>query len=141
MSNNTKRQKKGEVQKVLVLVQNETEYFIVFSYGDGTACLATTDCPDGHLRTEYCQERFNKDFVDLFEELSYGKMYMKDWDGSDDKSPLKTEVDGYVVKDAVSWLCVGAHDFTYHYKNVVKKVNNPNIECTDIYDEIKNFLG
>ena len=97
----TKRPKKGVYARVLVLEVNKQDYHIIYDYQNGTACMASTDCPDGHLRTEYCQERFTKDFGDLAEELAQGKMYMQDWDGSKKEFPHKTEVDEEVIKDAI----------------------------------------
>lgn len=128
----TKRQKKGVYHRVLVLKVDKTDYHIVYDYQDGTACMASTDCPDGHLRTEYCQERFTKDFGDLAEELAEGELYMNDWDGSEEEFPHKTEVDEEVIQDAIGWLCTDSQ-----VRNVpIKKTKN----WETAQKEIRKFL-
>ena len=130
----TKRTKKGPINRVLILEATKDEYIIVFDYGNGEAGVATTDADggEGHLRTEYYQDRFTKDFTDLWTELSEGKMYSTDWDGSDIEHPFKEVVDEQVIDDAIAWLCVGCGK----YDKTIKKMDKWN----DFEEEIKKFL-
>jgi len=129
----TKRPKQGVYARVLVLEMSKDEYIIVYDYQDGTACLVSTHCSDGYLKTEYCRERFTKDFGDLSEELAQGKMYIQDWNGSKKCYPHKTTVDKEVIEDAIRWLCVGQVSIKTH----IKKTN----DWESAQKRIKSFLS
>lgn len=114
--------------RVLILKESSEDVIIIVDYGDGTACMCTTYC-EGHLRTEYWQSRFTKDFRNmrsLYDSLANGELYLTDWE--------KEEVDEEVIDDAVTWLLFPPQDIEETVKDFSKK------EYKDTAYEIRDFL-
>ncbi len=84
--------------KVIFTSESEADIFI----SDGG--VATLHHNGEHIITTYYQDRvvaeeLNND-ESIWEKLSEGKAYIKDWEGRD-------IIDDEMIEDAVNWLCVG----------------------------------
>jgi hypothetical protein len=82
--------------KVIFTSESEADIFI----SDGG--VATLHHNGEHIVTTYYQDRVVaeelNDDESIWEKLSEGKVYMKDWEGRD-------IVDDEMIEDAVNWLC------------------------------------
>lgn len=106
-------------QKVnyFVFRDNDGENITIVIVEDGG--LANAYNPENYFKTEYYGSRMTAETTldNLWEELGEGKLYVKDWDGSDDESPLKeNKVDDEMIMDMVYWLyaCTEEVEFVRH---------------------------
>lgn len=90
--------------KYAVIVDSNEEMFVILQDGGVASCYNNGE----HLITEYYQDRLTKESFDeeesIWDELGEGKLYIKDWDGSDEDSPFKEEWDEEVIQDMLQWL-------------------------------------
>jgi hypothetical protein len=81
------------------VIFNSSDEVDIFTSDGGVATLHHNG---EHIVTTYYQDRVVAEELDVdesvWERLSEGKVYMKDWEGRDD-------IDDEMIEDAVNWLC------------------------------------
>ena len=77
------------------VIFNSIDEVDIFTSDGGVATLHHNG---EHIVTTYYQDRASEDDESIWEKLSEGKVYMKDWEGRD-------IVDDEMIEDAVNWLC------------------------------------
>jgi len=91
--------------------------------------VASAYNPDNYYRTEYYGSRITPktSFVNLWDELSEGKMYTRDWDGLRGSPLKKDKVDDEMIMDMVNWLyaCTEKvelvrHEMEWNRKNYIQ---------------------
>jgi len=108
--------------KYAVIKETTEEMFVIIQDGGVASCYNNGE----HLISEYYRERLTKDalikiekfqtleeddeigseYEQIWSFLGEGEMYAKDWDGSDEESPLKQEWDEEVIEDMLNWLYI-----------------------------------
>lgn len=85
-----------------IILQLDGDAVTIIAPDGGVATITFSD----HVYTSYYQSRLQKPPVELqitdedWEQLGEGKLYQKDWEG--------TELTMEMIKDAIGWLILGA---------------------------------